>query len=53
MRQRALLAVVLRAKHVFVIQCQCPWKERANWRGEFSAEKTPRICHWAKWLWKR
>jgi hypothetical protein len=31
----ALLAVVVRSKHVFIIQCQCPWKDRANWRGEF------------------
>src|SRR5262249_12454924 len=34
-RSFALLAVVLRSKHLFVIQCQCPWKDRANWRGEF------------------
>jgi hypothetical protein len=31
----ALLAVVVRSKNVFVIQCQCPWNDRATWRGEF------------------
>jgi hypothetical protein len=31
----AVLAVVIRSKQVFVIQCQCPWNDRARWRGEF------------------
>jgi hypothetical protein len=31
----ALLAVMIRPRQVFVIQCQCPWKDRAAWRGEF------------------
>jgi hypothetical protein len=32
----AVIAVVMRAEHVYIIQCQCPWKDRASWRGEFN-----------------
>jgi hypothetical protein len=32
----ASVAVVLRAGHVFVIQCQCRWDDRTRWRGEFN-----------------
>lgn len=32
----AVMAVVRRARHVLVIQCQCPWKDRTSWRGEFN-----------------